>query len=225
MEKVKATSILLSAGISSRMKSYEPRSLLKVRGSTLSEIQSSNLKSKYDGDIILVAGFKFQKVYKKLSKAGIVVLENQQYLETGASESLRIALTHNQNDSVCVVHGDILFNLECLDVPHDESFVLMDRHKDILDREVGVTVWDGLVTTLSYGLPNKWAQIVYFTGKEFEIVKELYNSKMIKNNRLLFEIINKVIDLGGKFRAYTPENIKLIEIDTIGDIKYENTNS
>jgi CTP:phosphocholine cytidylyltransferase-like protein len=220
MDRIKATSVILAAGVSNRMKSYEPRSLLKVGGYTLSEIQVSNFKQRYDGDIVLVSGFKANKVNKKLSKIGVKVVENKNYQDTSAFESLRLALQDNKTDSACIIHGDILFNLDSLDVDHSESFILADNNNQIHEREVGVISIDGEVTTLYYGLPLKWAQITYVTGKEYNLLKQMCELESAKfSRRLWFEAINHIIDLGGKFKCYTPPNMQILEIDAIGDLR------
>jgi hypothetical protein len=226
MQKVNTTAIILSAGISNRMKSYEPRSLLKINDSTLAEIQIENFRQRYDGEIILVAGFRANKVSKKLTKLGVQVIENKDYLTTSAFESLRLAIFKNMTDSACVIHGDILFNPEALEVDHSKSFIIADYNGQIHDREVGLITMSGEATTLSYGLPLKWGQIAYLSGEEYDILERLclYDSATF-SRRLWFEAINHIIDLGGKFKCLSPENMKLIEIDAIGDIKNENFDS
>lgn len=220
MDKIKATSVILAAGVSNRMKSYEPRSLLKVGGYTLAEMQIVNFKNKYDGDVILVAGFKSNKVARKLSKIGVKVIENENYQTTSAFESLRLALLNSDAEGVCVTHGDIIFNLDALNVDHSHSFLLVDTYGQIHDREVGLISVNGEATTLSYGLPTKWAQIAYLTGRELELLRWIFNTEYKRfGRRLWFEAINHIIDLGGKFKCYAPENLYIKEVDAIGDLK------
>lgn len=220
MEKIKATSVILAAGVSNRMKSYEPRSLLKLGGYTLAEIQADRFKNRYDGDIILVAGFKANKVARKLNKIGVKVIENENYQTTSAFESLRLALVDNDAESICVVHGDILFSHQALEVDHSSSFIVLDTYGQIHDREVGVICVDNEATTLSYGLPIKWAQITYLTGQELKLLRKLCQLEHKKfGRRLWFEAINHIIDLGGKFKCHTPVDSIIKEIDAIGDLR------
>jgi hypothetical protein len=78
----------------------------------------------------------------------------------------------------------------------------------------------GRLSILSYGLPTKWGQMAFFTGKEYKILTSLFNKYEDKDKkRLSFEIINEVIQLGGSFQCYEPKNKNLLEIDRIKDIQ------
>ena len=64
---------ILSAGISSRMKTHEPRSLLKIGDKSLIEHQCEIIKSIfYENEIILVIGYKSEKIIKKISKEVLI---------------------------------------------------------------------------------------------------------------------------------------------------------
>ena len=41
---------------------------------------------------------------------------------------------------------------------------------------------------------------------------------------LSFELINRIISDGGKFKCIEPKSMKILEIDTIKDVKNENIN-
>lgn len=223
---IKATSIILGAGMSSRMKSYEPRSLIKLKDGLLIEHQAKALRTKYEGDIILVSGFKTNKVIKKTRNLNIKVVENQQYQENNSFESLRLGLEKTNANAVFICHGDLYFDVDVLDNIHDESFIVKDTYGQIPAREVGFIEHDGYVASLSYGLPNRWGQMLYVTGNELKLLREICMfARKNFERKLLFEGINHLIDMGGKFAVKESPGSRIVEIDTIGDLKNENLNS
>ena len=75
---------------------------------------------------------------------------------------------------------------------------------------------------MSYTLPIKWCQIAYFTGNEINILRRLlvkpdYNTKYL----LTFELINKIIELGGIFKCVDIKDGFIKEIDSLKDINNE----
>ena len=104
---------ILSAGISSRMKTHEPRSLLKIGDKSLIEHQCEIIKSIfYENEIILVIGYKSEKIIKKIGESKIRIIENQLFEETNSGESLRLAVMNNVHNRILLIHGDLYFNLE-----------------------------------------------------------------------------------------------------------------
>lgn len=215
---------ILSAGVSSRMKTYEPRSLLKINDRSLIEYQYDLLSEIFDEiELILVVGYKSEKVLKKINDLRIRIVENQWFEETSAGESLRLAIQNNVHNRILFMHGDLVFNTDTLNsLNYNRSFIIVDNKAMINDREVGVVVSENKATNLSYGikLKTRWCQIAYIQGEEYQILKHIFlkNKSNIKN-RVSFEIINQIIDLGGNFHCYEPENMKILEIDSIKDIK------
>lgn len=214
--------IILSAGISQKMKTREPRSLLKFDGKLLVEKQYSIITNTFDaGYFFLVAGYKFDKVVKKTIDLNVQTIENPRFEETGSAESLRLAVEQVTNDRLLFIHGDLLFNKETLNVSYSESFVIIDSEGQIADKEVGAVIVNNKLTNLSYGIKSrfKWCQIAYLTGQEYLILKEVLKGKMI-SKQTSFEVLNEIINRGGSFNCYEPKNMKIVEIDSIKDIKY-----
>lgn len=217
---------VLSAGIGNRIKSYEPRSLLKLGTKTLIDHQISVLNNSFHSpEIIGVFGYLVDKIAKKV-RGKIRIIENQLYEETNTSESLRLAFNSTTKNSLLFFHGDLYFNIKTLEgLDYSKSFLLIDNKKQMHDKEVGVTVCDNKSTILSYGLPTKWCQIGYITGKEFKILKHIFQKFNTNQKKLLvFEIINHMITMGAVFHCYEPSDMSILEIDCIKDINYENFN-
>lgn len=221
---------ILSAGISSRMKTHEPRSLLKVGEKSLIEHQADIIRYNFhEHEIILVVGYKSDKVIKKIGESKIRIIENQLFEETNAGESFRLAVINNIHNRILLIHGDLHFNLETFkDLNYNKSFLLIDNNSQMSEREVGIIIDNNKATNLSYGLKSKWCQIAYFQGNEYQILKQilLKDRESIKK-KVSFEIINEVIDKGGCFYCYEPKEMNIIEIDCIRDInndKFKNIN-
>jgi len=217
---------ILSAGIGKRIKSYEPRSLIKIGNKTLIEHQITVLENSFDNpDIILVTGYSTNRIIRK-TKNKVRIVENQIYNETTSSESLRLAINNTTSNSMFFFHGDLYFNLDTMkELRYDRSFLIIDNQDQISSKEVGITVVNKRATILSYGLNTKWCQMAYITGKEFEIAKNLYlrGNETIKK-MLLFEILNLIISKGGSFICHEPQDMSILEIDCMRDLSNESFN-
>ena len=212
---------ILSAGSGSRIRSYEPRSLLKIGNCCLIDHQIKTIQQCFDTpEIIGVVGCHAKKVIKK-TKEKIRLVENQLHATSNSSESLRLAFNNTTKKNMLFMHGDLYFNQHTLKkLDYSKSFVVIDTKNQIKENEVGVTIHQNNATIMSYGLPIKWAQIAFITGKEYKIMKNIFNKYEEQDKKMLsFEIINMIIGMGGKFLCHEPEKMSIIEIDRIKDIK------
>ena len=225
-DKISTSVAILSAGVGNRIKSYEPRSLLKVGNKTLLEHQLKIVQEAFDKPEIVVAlGYEANKVIRRV-KPEVRVVENQLHLSTGSLETLRLSLNNCTGDGILFFHGDLYFNVQTLLASdYSKSFVLTDDRGQMSEREVGVTVVDGNATIFSYGLETKWAQIAFLTGKELSILRSicLKSDEEIKQ-KLTFEALNMVLLKGGKIKCYEPQDMSIIEIDCMKDLNNENFN-
>ena len=68
-----------------------------------------------------------------------------------------------------------------------------------------------------YDLDLKWNQIIYLQSKELDMFKTICKKR--KNSKMfLFEIINKVIDKGGKIKCIVNDEVRVIDVDTSKDL-------
>ena len=211
---------VLSAGNGSRIKSYEPRSLLKIKGSYLLDHQIDTISESFDNpEIINVVGCHANRVIKKCKKR-IRIIENQLHEVSNSSESMRLAFNSTVNKNFLFMHGDLYFNTNTLDIDYSSSFVIIDTKNRFKDTEVGLSTYNGTLTMMSYGLPTKWAQICFVTGNEYKILSSIFQKYETQDKKKLsFEIINMIIEAGGEFRCYEPRGMNIKEIDRIKDIK------
>ena len=212
---------ILSAGTGNRIRSYEPRSLLKIGNKCLIEHQINTIGQCFENpEIINVVGCHAKKVIKKI-KGKLRIVENQLHETSNSSESLRLAFNNTTKENILFMHGDLYFNENTLkNLDYSKSFVIIDTKQQIKDNEVGVTIQDNRATILSYGLPTKWAQIAFIRGREHRMLKNIFAKYEDQDKkRLSFEIINMIISTGGKFVCHEPEQMSILEIDRIKDIR------
>jgi len=213
------TVAILSAGTGSRIKSHEPRSLIKIGNKTLIEHQILTIRNHFKSpEIITVVGCKAERVIKKI-RGDVRIVENQMHDTTNASESMRLAFNNSGKSNFLFMHGDLYFNIPTLRVDYDRSFIIVDNKNMISEKEVGVTICNGVASILSYGLPAKWCQIAYVTGKELKILQSVFNKFDDRCKKMLsFEVLNKMISMGAVFKCHEPEGMSILEIDRIKDL-------
>lgn len=215
---------ILSAGAGSRIKSHEPRGLIKIKGTPLLIRQIETLSSFFsEAEVIVAVGCHANKIIKRIPRH-IRVVENQCHAITGATESLRLIVNNSTANRILFTHGDIFFSDNILDdCDFSKSFVIIDTENRISNREVGVTISNDHATVFSYGLDTKWCQIAYLAEKEFSILQQLYlkNEESYKK-MLTFEMLNLIISKGGSFKCKEPKDMKIFELDSMKDLKNEN---
>lgn len=217
---------ILSAGIGSRIKSHEPRSLLKVGLKFLLQHQLDVVNSVFhDPDIVVGVGIEANRVLKKFS-GEVRFVENQLYNTTGPFETLRLIINNITSNSILFFHGDLYFDIKTIDsADFSKSFIVVDNKDKMREKEVGVTIVDDKASILSYGLDTKWCQIAFLTGKEFAILRQICSKATNETKTLLaFEIINSIISKGGSIKIHEPNSMSMVEIDCMKDIKNENFN-
>lgn len=216
--------VILSAGAGLRIKSNEPRSLIKINNETLINHQTTAIDKAFQKyEIIGVFGTHIDKIIKKLNSK-IRVVENQLHESTNNSESMRLGLNNCTYKNVVFIHGDIYFDYKLLkDANYNKSFLVLDANNDIEEKEVGATTNSKNVSILSYGLKKKWCQICHVTGKELKILRNIFSKFKEPDKKMLsFELLNKIIESGGSFACYEKKDSHVVEIDCIKDLNNEN---
>ena len=119
--------IILAAGCGSRLNKYTknlPKCMLKINNTTLIEYQVNILKSCGIEDIIIVTGYKNNKINIR----GVKYYNNIDYKNTNMVYSLMCAESEF-NDNILVCYSDILYEkrlIECLKNSKDDYVVLCD---------------------------------------------------------------------------------------------------
>lgn len=210
--------IIPAAGLGKRMKIYGPKSLIHINGvHTILSKQLMNIRKLFKQyEIILVGGYQIHKL-KKHCSGDIKLIENPDYENTNVIESIRIGLDNISTDNAVIIYGDLVFNSHCLSVPfyNESALVLCDSMKT---EEVGCVVSEKKIQYVFYEIEKKWAQIAYFTGQELSLLKEFFLNNSDRN-LYGFEVINRIIDMGGMFKPYEPQKAFAYDIDTSYDLR------
>jgi len=211
--------IIPAAGQGLRMKSCGVKSLISLT-SQINVIQNqlNIIQNKFRSyEVILVTGFQSERLMKNTPN-DIVKIENEHYEDTNVCRSIGIGLKAATTNKVIIIYGDLVFNKQALDVKFNKgSTLIIDSSNTMTDNEVGCTIDNGKIEQVLYDLPNKWAQIAYFTNTELELLKKLAYDR--NNDKLYgFELINEIINNGGEFTSIQPDGIRANDIDIPTDI-------
>lgn len=217
----KYTVIIPAAGLGKRMRSYGPKSLIKIKDdTTILDNQIRHIKSNLKRqEIIVVAGFKYDKIKEKYSAKNLKIIENPLYDNTNVASSIALGLEHTSSNNIVILYGDLIFNSYALKAPFGrESMIITDKYGLMDKDEVGSVIVNNKVQNMMYDLPNKWAHILYITGNELSALRMLCKNTNY-HNHFGFELINQIISEGGSFSSYSPKRMKIIDIDTSKDLE------
>jgi choline kinase len=211
--------IIPSAGIGRRMKSYGCKSLLSIDNMKLIDLQIDAINKEIPNyEIILITGFDSERLMNN-SPEDIIKIENEKYYENNVCKSIGVGLRATKdNDFVLIIFGDVLFNDEVLkQIDYNRSCLIISEHMS--DNEVGCNISSkGMLEYMMFDLPNKWGHIALFTGKELSLLKKYVWSKY-SEKKFFFEVINDIINQGGKFKCIIHEDVKVMDIDTSKDLQ------
>ena len=129
-----------------------------------------------------------------------------------------MALRAVKTDRVLIVYGDLVFNDLALSKMDYSASCTSAKNDEFRQSEVGCIVdANGNITNMMYDLDIKWSQVLYLDGKELDLFKKISQEK--KNKKMFgFEILNKVIDCGGKIKCIIDDSIEVVDIDTSKDL-------
>lgn len=212
--------LIPTAGQGRRMKSVGPKALVELgRNQTVLSRQIAIVRKTLPGaEITVVLGFEADRIYRTLAE-GVRVVENEFHETTNVVRSLDLGLRSCIREKVLIIYGDLVFNEAAFaNVPWDESFAIVESSGQMNEEEVGVTVVDGYMNQLGYDLPTKWAQILFLTGKELISFRRVVADPG-RRRCFGFEVLNTVLDRGGKIRAIEPKGLKVVEIDQAKDVE------
>ena len=125
--------VILSAGAGLRIRSNEPRSLIKIKDKTLINHQIEAVCNSFKAcEVIGVFGIHIDKIIKKVDSR-IRVVENQLYEDTNNSESMRLGLNNSLFENVIFIHGDIYFDSTLLkDANYNKSFLVLQPNTKLI---------------------------------------------------------------------------------------------
>jgi choline kinase len=210
--------IIPAAGIGKRMKTYGPKTLISINGTTIIDNQLRIINRIFRNyRVVLVCGFQAEKLMNSTPEE-IIKVENPNFEDTNVVRSIGVGLRATVSQHVLIVYGDLVFNNNALNAKFDESCLILDQSQSMSNEEVGCITNNNIVESLCYDLPQKWGQIVYLQGKELTLMKQ-YCYNRVFGKTFGFEAINEVINMGGVFKSIAPKNSYIIDVDTSKDIE------
>lgn len=196
----KITFIILGACIEYKQKNNPPKALSKYNGNYLIHHQVQQIKSNYNNtEIIYISGHESQKIFK--IKNDFRIVENVTYFDNGEFEQLRLGIQNMESNKLCIVPDNCLvFNFAL----ENESKVFTS---DLAINNPGY-ISNKYIENISFGLTHKITKSFFLVKNELEILKKILIDGKNKNyNLFAFEIINMIIDKGGKFKKEDTEYI------------------
>ena len=210
-------SVIIAAAGSKYGLGGNPVSLLPIKNSTLIDYQYRTIKKFLPkSDIILVGGFEFDKLRNKIP-SDIILIKNDKYAETNNVYSISLGLDAAKNNDVLVIHGNIFFKENIMHCPWTKSFIFCSDAVLSDNKKLGCVI-DKTVDNIMYGLPYNIFKITFLRNKELSLYKQFCFDKT-NQQAYDWEILNKIIDNGGKFYPHFKKNIDCLEIDCFADIK------
>ena len=119
---------------------------------------------------------------------------------------------------VLIIYGDLIFNEDAIRNLRGSSRVVVEEKGMMKKCEVGVCVQNKMAINFSFGLDTKWAQILYLTGKELSLFREI-SLKNETSQWLGYEGINYVLENGGQIQSVKQKSMKIFEIDSARDLE------
>jgi len=213
--------IIPVAGMGRRMKTYGPKCMISFHGTTILERQIKQINKVYPNcDITLVVGFDSSVIQSRIrNKYKVRIVHNFEYEDTNVGHSLYLGVQATSTEKCLIVYGDLIFNTSAIkDLYGRDSKIVIDENDKTRQEEVGVMHYDGEVTNFSYAIEDKWCQIAYLSGKELRLFESISGHED-KSKWFGYEILNEVINQGGKLQPHMPSGLRIHEVDSPKDVK------
>jgi hypothetical protein len=159
-------------------------------GTTIIENHVSQIRSVYKNpDITYIGGAESVKVKDKVPD--IRVIENYNFTNTNDASNIRLAMMYNIADTLLLFKcGVSVTNIQLNRIlQHNNNCTIVSNKSH---RNIGVTVVDGKITFIAYGLEYEWIPMCLFNKKQ---VQEFYKVVMAdKPNKMFHELVNTHIE-------------------------------
>jgi choline kinase len=212
------TVVIPAAGMGKRMKSYGPKSLLRVHGGvSILERQIKLVWQLYPkADIIVTVGFEAERIINEIKPIYPVrFVFNKDFETTNVVYSINLALKAAIANQLMLVYGDLVFNDKMIrNLGKGNSKVIVDTKGQMREDEVGVVCNNNNAENFAYSIDTKWCQLAYLNTKELKIFEKVVSDYAHKN-WFGYEALNKVLSLGGSFEILEPRQGNIIEVDSI----------
>ena len=185
--------IILADEPAKGMKQFGPKSLLSYNKDIVLNHQVSVIKDVLpNAEIVIGVGFEAQKIIN-LKTTDFRIVENVNWDNSTTIETIRLCLNNITRERVLFIAGDCVFNTpELLEMTKSTCIV---TNNNATANNIGIVKQDGLVTNFSYGLDEKWIQILNLGIEEFPYFRKYVNNRANCHN-LFHHAIEHVMSRG-----------------------------
>lgn len=226
--------IILDAGESKRLRPLTenmPKCLVKIGNMTILEHQLSNLVECGIRKVILVVGYHYNMIQKKLKKSPfdleVKYVRNPIYYKTNTVYSLWLARNEMNTDFI-YLNGDVFFHRDVLrrliDSEHNTCLAI-DRKRRVGEEEVKVKIVDGLVKEIGKEIKASMADgefvgVAKFSN-EINVAFKKRLDEVVKEGKVnaFFELAVQRMLNDGNLYAVDVSDLPCIEIDTYNDLE------
>jgi len=220
MQQMNNLIVIAAAGLGKRMKMSGPKAAIKISDSeTVIERQIRLFKKFFPSyKIVVVIGSAKEKMEKILNNKVEIIINND-FDSSNTAWSIKQAIEKENISNLILCCGDLVFNESMISkIITDFSCVVLDINNIDRSSEVGCNITNCKLNHINYGLNPKWSQIAFLKKEEINILQKILKKSKVKN-WFFFELMNKIIDMGGSFFTHIPTNGYMVEIDSQQDIK------
>jgi CTP:phosphocholine cytidylyltransferase-like protein len=221
--KISSNIIILGAKPIKGMRSLGAISNIPISGKkSILDLQLQNLNRRFSCDnVIYIRGHMGEYVQHNQNKYSISYIDNPEYDTKNNGSSLKLSLPHlYKHSSTLVLFSKILFNYHIFDGINKKlsSSIFIDNH--IKNQyKIGCNINHNVINNLFYGLNNKLCGIYFLSGEENKTFLKLLENQSNMENAFVFEIINSIIDSGGKFLPAHVDHRWVNQIDSNYSLK------
>jgi choline kinase len=230
--------VILAAGVASRLKPLTdntPKCLLKIGNKNILERTIDNLIRNDVNDIIIVTGFKQEKIVQfvkaEYPRIKVEYLYNDKYDSTNNIYSLWMTKDLVINDDMILMDSDILFDYKIIELLLNSGYqncLAVRSDHELSDEEIKVTVDSNkVIKKISKVVDPKIAigesiGIEKFSREYLKNLFEILDDKILNRgevNQWYEAAFEESIDAGSKIYAVDVNGLKCMELDTIDDIE------
>jgi choline kinase len=215
------TVIIPTADYGRRMKSYGPKSLIRIDGyTTLLDLQLKSIKETFGQvDTIFITGNEHKYIADKITankeNKYIRVVQNKKYDSTSVAASISLGIELAKNNNILVIYGDLFFQPELFSNATNNNFCIFSETSD--HNKVGCSLQENRVLNFDFGFNNQFREIFYLTSEYAEKYADLTYKKPYRNKFLSHEIFNLMLAEGMNFE-YVSANSPIVEVNSPDNI-------
>jgi len=224
--------IILAAGISKRLRpitNNKPKCLLDLDKGTVLDYQLECLARSNINQILVVAGYKKNMIIDYINQLNyndlIKVIYNDIFDKTDNAYSITLALEHidTKIDSVIILDGDIIFDIELLDrliKSEHENVVIADNIKKIEPEDCKILIEGGHVVGIGKKIQGNtvYTSMIKLNGKFLDEFKKELKKPRIKLEWYSEPLNRLLIKYPAELHAIFTNGLLRCEIDTYEDL-------